>query len=254
MRDPYALTGLQVLVTGGGQGIGRAVALACAARGARVIVSDRELDPATAVAGEVRAAGGTATAAALDVGDPAAAAALVAGLEGRGERLDVLVNNAGVSSPPVPSAELRPEEWDRIHAVNVRGLFFAAQAAGRHMVAHGGGSIVNIASQLGIVGSSRRAAYTASKAAVVNLTRSLAIEWAPHGVRVNAVGPGPVVTPMTALARSTPELYRDFVSRIPLGRYGEPEEIAACVVFLASPAASFVTGHTLIADGGFTAH
>ena len=251
MTDPFSLTGLHVLVTGAGQGIGHAVALACAARGARVLATDVS-DP-TAVADDIRKAGGAATSASLDVSDPDAAARLGAELERRGERLHVLVNNAGVSAPPVASVDLRPEDWDRIHRVNLRGLFFTAQAAGRHMIARGGGSIVNIASQLGIAGSAGRAAYTASKAGVVNLTRTLAIEWAPRGVRVNAVGPGPIVTPMTAQARANPELYRDFLARIPMGRYGEPGEIAACVVFLASPASSFVTGHTLVADGGYTA-
>jgi len=166
-------------------------------------------------------------------------------------RIDILVNNAGVNIPR-PALEVTEEDWDGVLDINLKGLFFTAQKTALAMK-NGGGRIINIASQNGVVGYYRRAAYCASKAGVVNLTRVLAIEWAPLGITVNAVGPTFVVTPLTQSTWDDPAMREDLLKRIPLGRVGVPEDVVGAVVFLASPAASLITGHTLLVDGGWTA-
>jgi 2-deoxy-D-gluconate 3-dehydrogenase len=168
-------------------------------------------------------------------------------------RLDILVNNAGINVPRL-ALDVTEDDWDRVLEVNLKGVFFVAQAvAKRAMVPHGSGKIINIASQNGVIGYFYRAAYCSSKAGVVNLTRVLALEWAKYHINVNAIGPTFLETPLTRPMFENAEFKADVLNRIPLGRIGKPEDVVGAVVYLASPAADLVTGHTLLVDGGWTA-
>ncbi len=248
------LDGKVVMVTGAGSGIGRAVALAAAEAGADCIPCDlpdhqADLDP---LCEEIRALGQNAYPMPLKLPDLDSIDAAVAGALEQAGRIDVLVNNAGINIPK-DALEVTEEDWDRVLDVNLKGLFFMSQRVARHMVEAGGGRIINMASQNGLVGYYKRAAYCSSKAGVVNLTRVLALEWAPHKINVNAVGPTFILTPLTQSTFDDPALREDLLSRIPIGRVGQPEDVVGAVVFLASPAASLITGHTLMVDGGWTA-
>jgi 2-dehydro-3-deoxy-D-gluconate 5-dehydrogenase len=242
------------VVTGAGSGIGRAVAIALAEAGAHCVVTDlppklQDLDP---VCAEIRRTGRKALPLPLTLPDLASIDRMVAeSIRGMG-RIDILVNNAGVNIPR-DALDVTEDDWDRVLDVNLKGLFFLSQRAAREMIRTGGGKIINMASQNGVVGYYKRAAYCSSKAGVVNLTRVLAIEWAKHGINVNAVGPTFILTPLTQSTFDDPALREDLLRRIPLGRVGQPEDVAGAVVFLASPAADLITGHTLLVDGGWTA-
>ena len=248
------LDGKVALITGAGSGIGRAVALAAAAAGSDCALTElpdrtADLEP---VCQAIRASGRRAEPVPLRLPDlDGIDAAVQASLDEFG-RIDVLVNNAGVNIPR-DALELTESDWDSVLDVNLKGTFFLSQRVGRHMVEAGGGAIVNIASQNGVVGYYKRAAYCSSKAGVVNMTRVLALEWARHGINVNAVGPTFILTPLTQSTFDDPVLREDLLKRIPLGRVGRPEDVVGAVVFLASPAADLVTGHTLLVDGGWTA-
>jgi 2-deoxy-D-gluconate 3-dehydrogenase len=248
------LDGQVALVTGAGSGIGRVTAQALAEAGADVVVTELpdRMDRAGETVAEVESLGRQAAALPLDVRDVQSVGAMVAGAIERFGRIDVLVNNAGVQVPRL-AVEVSEADWDAVVDVNLRGAFFVAQAVGREMTRAGSGAVVNIASQMGLVGYYKRAAYCSAKAGLVNLTRVLALEWAPRGVRVNAVAPTFVRTPLTASTFADPELAEDIPRRIPLGRLAQPEDVAAAVVFLASPAAGMITGHTLPVDGGWVA-
>jgi NAD(P)-dependent dehydrogenase (short-subunit alcohol dehydrogenase family) len=249
MMDGFRLDGHRAVVTGAGRGIGRACALALAAAGADVVALSRTTSEIDAVASEIRAAGGFAEALRCDVTDPAEVAARFGGLG----TVDVLVTSAGTNIPE-PFLDVSPAHFDALFAVNVRGTFLAAQAAARTMVASGtGGVLVTVSSQMGHVGAANRTAYCATKHAVEGLTKAMAVELAPHDIRVNAVAPTFVETPLTAPFLADPAFRAQVVRQIPLGRTGRPEDVAAAVVYLASPAARMVTGTSLRVDGGWTA-
>jgi NAD(P)-dependent dehydrogenase (short-subunit alcohol dehydrogenase family) len=244
------LDGQVALVTGGGNGIGRATCQALAEAGAQVAVSDIDLEAAERVAAEI----GRSEAYRLDVADEAGVGAVIEAIADRHGRIDVLVNNAGLGAR-VPTVELATERWRQVMAVNLDGSFFCVRAAGRHMLAAGRGAIVNLASIMGLVGGGHypNLAYHSAKGALVNFTRALACEWAPHGIRVNAVAPTFARTRLTEPLLGDPEMVERLLRETPMGRFVEPEEVAAAILFLASEAASMITGVTLPVDGGWTA-
>ncbi len=251
--SPFRLDGKIALVTGAGRGIGRAVALALAEAGAELLLNSRSPQQLDAVAGEIAAQGGRARALPFDVTDSAAARAAIAALP----RLDILVNNAGVNRPQ-PFLAVDEPTLDRMIALNMKAVFVASQAAARLMVEAGagvpGGVIINMTSQMGHVGSERdRTVYVMTKHAVEGLTKAMAVELAPKGVRVVSIAPTFVLTPLSQPFLDDPDTRKWILDRIPLGRLGTVEEVANAVVFLASPAASLVTGSSLLADGGWTA-
>jgi 2-deoxy-D-gluconate 3-dehydrogenase len=251
------LAGKIALITGAGSGIGQAAARALALAGARVVVTELpdRLERAEATVAAVCDAGGAAVTAALDVRDLDSIAACVKAATAFGEgRLDILVNNAGLNVRQ-PAFEVTEDAWDLVLDTNLKGLFFTAQAAGRAMrdQAPPGGSIVNVASVVGLVGYYDRAAYCASKAGAINVSRVLAIEWAPYDIRVNAVCPTFVETPLTQVLLQNEAIKSDILGRTPAGRLATPEEVAAAIVFLAGPGASMITGAALAIDGGWTA-
>lgn len=243
--DLFRLEGRTALVTGAAQGIGFEIARGLAEAGARVIVADLSPEGGEAAAARL---GGTFER--LDVTDPAAVTALAARLGAP----DVLVNNAGIVRNG-PAEDGSDDDWRAVMAVNLDGVYWCCRAFGRPMLARGSGSIVNVASMSGLISNhpQPQAAYNASKAGVIHLTRSLAGEWAARGVRVNAVAPGYTATPLTKRGLETPEWRDTWLRETPMGRLAEPEEIAPAALYLASDASRFVTGHTLVVDGGYTA-
>jgi NAD(P)-dependent dehydrogenase (short-subunit alcohol dehydrogenase family) len=246
---PMRLDGKVAVVTGAGRGIGRACALALAAAGADVVAISRSRDELEAVAGEVDGLGRRGTALVCDVTDTARTRAALESLE----RIDVLVGSAGANIPE-PFLDVSEEHLEALLALNVKATFLAAQAAARRMVESGeGGSIVTISSQMGHVGAANRTVYCTTKHAVEGMTKAMAVELAPHRIRVNSVAPTFVTTPMTAPFFADPEFRADVERRIPLGRIGTVEDVTGAVVYLASPAAALVTGTSLLVDGGWTA-
>ena len=242
-----------VLVTGGGSGIGQQVCLAAAREGARVAIGDRDLDNAEHTAATIRATGTEAQAFALDVADPASVNAFIAAAETTLGRLDVLVNSAGVREI-VSVLDLAFEEWQRVISINLSGTFLASQSFARRLVAAGkGGRIVNLASTLGLMAAPKRAAYVASKHGVVGLTKQMAMEFGELGIRVNAVAPGVVRTPLTERYFQDPEMAQTIRDIHAVGRWAEPHEIAAAILFLAAEDNGFITGAILTVDGGWTA-
>ncbi|MEU6602958.1 SDR family NAD(P)-dependent oxidoreductase [Streptomyces flaveolus] len=248
-RTTGQLDGLTTLVTGAGRGLGRGIATALAAAGADVVLLSRSSSEIEDAAAGIRDRGGRGRTVTCDVRDTERFAAV---LDEAGP-VDVLVNNAGTNVPQ-PFSEVNQETFDRILELNLRSAYFATQAVVRQMIARdSGGSIINISSQMGRVGAANRSVYCASKHALEGMTKALAVELGPRGIRVNAVAPTYVETPLTASFLDDPEFRADVLQRIPLGRLGSVQEVADAVVFLASPAAGLITGTSLLLDGGYTA-
>jgi NAD(P)-dependent dehydrogenase (short-subunit alcohol dehydrogenase family) len=247
------LAGKVALISGGARGMGAVEARMFVKEGARVVLGDVLDADGKAVEAEIAKAGGEAVYVSLDVTSEAAWKAAVETAVRRFGKLDVLVNNAGIGGPGKVE-EVSLAEWNRVMDVNSTGVFLGTRAAIPAMRAAGGGSIVNISSQLGLVGVDNSSPqYQASKGAVRLLTKATAIQYAKEKIRANSVHPGPIVTPMTAARRGDPATFALTVGRIPLGRYGEASEVAYGVLYLASDEAAFVTGAELVIDGGWTA-
>lgn len=249
----FDLSGRVCVVTGGGRGIGKAIATALAAQGATVVITGRTQATLDAAAEEIGRSGATVDAIAADVASEDDVARLARIVEERHGGARVLVNNAGVNAIYKKAEDTTLSEWNEIIATNLTGVFLTCRAFGRSMLAAGSGSIVTISSIGGRVGLAKTAPYCASKGGVELLTRSLAIDWAPRGVRVNTVAPAYVKTDLTAGLAAHPVLGERIVQRTPMHRFGQPDEIAGAVVFLASDASLYVTGQTIGVDGGWTA-
>lgn len=245
-----ALVGKVAVVTGAAQGIGLACARRFAAERAKVVIADIDDEAGPAAADGIREAGGEARFQACDVGDSAQVNELVAATVAQYGGLDVLINNAAVLDT-ADFLDIREADWDRVVRVNLKGYFLCAQAAARQMVKQGrGGAIINMSSVNAVVAIPNVAAYVACKGAVNQLTKAMALALADHGIRVNGIGPGTILTDMARQMMSDDAARRKILSRTPLGRPGAPDEIAAVAVFLASEESSYVTGHTIYADGG----
>ena len=247
------LAGKVALISGGARGMGAAEARLFAQEGARTVVGDILEDEGHAVENDINAKGGEALFVRLDVTRETDWEQAVAATVGRFGKLDVLVNNAGIGGASRVE-DTTVEAWERVMAVNAKGVFLGTRAAIPAMRRAGGGSIVNISSQLGLVGMEESSPqYSASKGAVRLLTKLTALQYARDAIRANSVHPGPIVTPMTERRRSDPAQYQRMLARIPLGRYGQPDEVAYGVLYLASDESAFVTGSELVIDGGWTA-
>lgn len=239
------------LVTGAGRGIGRACALALAHAGADVALGLRDIKADNGLAAEIEALGRRVLPLQMDITRLDQIQSAVEQAASHFGRLDILVNNAGLG-PPNPAEAVKEEDFDFTLAVNLKGTFFASQAAGRVMIGQKYGRIINMSSQAGFVALPTESVYCMTKAAINHLTKCLALEWAPHQITVNAVAPTFIKTPGTEKWLDDPDFKASVLARIPLGRVGEPMDVAGTVVFLASPAASLITGVTLLVDGGWT--
>jgi NAD(P)-dependent dehydrogenase (short-subunit alcohol dehydrogenase family) len=248
MKDKVAL------VTGGSSGIGRAAALAFAREGAKVVVADVQVAGGQETVRLIRDAGGEAVFVRTDVANPVEVQALVGEAVQRYGRLDYAFNNAGIEGTLAPTAECSEENWNRTLEINLKGVWLCMRAEIAQMLKQGGGAIVNTASVAGLVGFQNLPAYCASKGGVVQLTRTAALEYAKMGIRINAVCPGVIRTAMVErVTGGNPQTEAQFVAMEPVGRMGTPEEVASAVVWLCSDAASFVTGHPMVVDGGLVA-
>jgi 3-oxoacyl-[acyl-carrier protein] reductase len=242
--------GQVVAVTGGNSGIGAETVLRFAAEGARVVVIARNVERSQEVVAQVIAAGGHAMAIAADMRNPAGCTAAIEGAIAAHGRLDVLVNNAGIAVP-YPFMDTPIELWQELLDTNLTGSFVCAQAAARQMAKQNYGRIINVSSQVALMGNTERAAYSASKGALLSLTRAMAVELAQYGITCNVIAPGAVATPMTE-ANHSAERRALWMDAIPLRRYGRPQDMAGAILFLASKDADYITGQTLAIDGGFS--
>jgi NAD(P)-dependent dehydrogenase (short-subunit alcohol dehydrogenase family) len=247
----FDVRGQIALVTGAARGIGRACALALAQAGADVALGLRDARTGGDLAKEIEALGRRVLPLQMDMTRLAEVRAAIDGAVAHFGRLDILVNNAGLA-PENPAEDVREEDFDLTLSVNLKGTFFASQAAGRVMIRQKYGRIVNLGSQAGFIALPTESVYCMTKAAISHLTKCLAVEWARHNITVNAVAPTFIRTPGTAECLANDAFRADVLSRIPLGRIGEPMEVAAAVLYLASPAAALITGTTLLIDGGWT--
>ena len=248
----FDLTGRVAIMTGAGRGLGRTMALGLAAAGADLALASRTASELESLVEEVQALGRRAIAVPTDVTSPDACEALVEAAITRLGRLDIMVNNAGTNVRK-SALDITPDEYDFVIETNLKGYFNGARAAGRHFVAQGSGKVINISSILGSVALPNQAAYASSKGAIDQLTKVLAIEWATAGVQVNGLAPTYFETDLTRPLFEDPERRAFIEERTPVGRWGQPHELAGAVIFLASDASTFVTGQTLLVDGGWTA-
>lgn len=247
----FSLTEHVAIVTGGGTGIGHGIALALAMAGAHVVVASRRPEVLEKTAAEIKAMGRQSLALQTDVVHADQVEHMVSQTMDRFGRLDILVNNAGGSSA-WPIDKMSPRGWDAVLGINLKGVFLCSQAAGKVMIEQKKGKIINISSVAGVRGSPGMVHYGAAKAGVINLTKSLAALWAEHGINVNCIAPGLIETEAVrpALDLESPEKMQERLKTIPLGRVGQPEDVAYTAVFLASPASNFITGQTIVVDGG----
>jgi len=246
------LEGKVALVSGGGRGIGRAIALALAENGAHVAVSSRTTADLEETCRLVGLKGADCVAIKADVSDVSQVRNMVEQAFGWKGRLDILVNSAGINIQRF-ALDVSEEDWDKVIDVNLKGTFFACQAAGKKMIPQGGGKIINVTSQMSFVGFYKRAAYCASKGGVTQLTKVLAVEWAPHKINVNCIAPTFVLTPLTEPMFKDREFYDEVLRRIPMGKLATLDDVADAAVYLASRASDMVTGSTILVDGGWVA-
>lgn len=251
-QDMFRLDGQVALVVGGGSGIGQASAEALAAQGAKVIVADVKAEAASETAGRIESNGGSAEADVVDLSHGAAVKGLIAGILERHGRLDVAVSTPSVNVRK-PLLDYTDEEFDRVVSLNLKGTFHLLQEAGRAMVEQGSGSLIAFSSIRSLVVEPGQSVYAMTKAGTVQLIRGLAAELGPKGVRANAIGPGVIETPLTGPIINSPDWYKAYAERNILKRWGKPEEIGGVVAFLASRAASYITGTIIFVDGGWTA-
>ncbi|MFN3460455.1 MAG: SDR family NAD(P)-dependent oxidoreductase [Oceanibaculum sp.] len=249
----FDLSGKTAIVTGGGRGIGRAIAEALAAHGAAVALASRNEANLEATAAAIRAQGGTASWHACDVTAEAEVEALRDAVLAEHGRIDILVNNAGIDPHYAPMERTDPADWQHILDVNLTGVFLGCRIIGSAMLAHERGSIINISSIAGHVGLKRQVPYCATKGGVEQLTKALALDWAEQGVRVNAIAYGFIMTDLTNAVLTHKHIGPKLLARTAMGRFGTVEEVGGAAVFLASDAASYVTGSTVLVDGGWTA-
>lgn len=251
--DKFRIDGKIALVTGGARGLGRTMATALAEAGADIALTGRTPGPSEATASEIaNATGRRCRAYQVDVTVLDDVERLVSAVEADFGRIDILINNAGTNIRG-PVEQLTEADWDTVVDTNLKGPFLCARAVGPRMVRQGWGRVINLGSVLGVIALAGRAPYASSKAGIINLTRVLALEWAGTGVTANAICPGAFGTEMNRQLLDDPVKYQEFVKRIPMGRWGEPDELGGAVVFLSSDASSYVTGSALFVDGGWTA-
>jgi NAD(P)-dependent dehydrogenase (short-subunit alcohol dehydrogenase family) len=248
-KELFDLTDKIAMVTGGGSGIGRRIALAFSEFGANVIIADIDQKATDLVVSEIKSKGKEAIAIRVDVTQPKEVQEMVTiSLHSYG-RIDILFNNAGISIRG-PAESFSLEDWNKVIAVNLTGMFLCAQAIGKVMIKQGGGKIINTASVSAKLGHPGNLAYAAAKHGVVGMTKVMAVEWGKYGVSVNSIAPGIIKTPMTAKAFTVAEKYQELVSKVPMGRLGEPEDLIGAVIFLASQASNYITGQTIYIEGG----
>jgi glucose 1-dehydrogenase len=252
MPADLSLIGRMAIVTGAGSGIGRALAMGLAQAGASVVIAERDASAGDAAAHAINSMDGRAFFVQCNVADRNAVTEMVTQAIARFGRPDILVNNAGVTST-FHLLELPEEEWDRVLNVNLKGVFLCSQAVGLIMAQHGKGVIINISSQLGDAALRNKAHYVSSKGGVKMLTKAMALDLAPYGIRVNAVAPGPIETELAAPVLSDPVQRSALLQRLPFGRFGHPDDLVGAVLFLASDFSTFITGTTLYVDGGYLA-